>query len=597
MSQAMSGRRIRGVALAMPVALAVLAIASPAGAVAKKKHATGAKAPVTRIEIPVRSEAPSRKRVKESYVRLRSPLPADAGPRPAACDWISYLRFRDARGPRKATKADAVFVTMPGIFAGASMLDQFARNVVRVAAAHGRHVEVWTLDRRSNCAEDHTGVDAAARARDYRVALNYYYHGATVNGHKFAGFRSEQDASFLKAVGLGQTVRDEYTVITRGMPAKLRRKKVFCGGHSLGGPLTTAFADWDFDGNPATTADAGYNQCAGFFALDTRLNLATGGGGSGGGSSSVGVAQGLAAGSAGSPYVNAAPFTPETIQAVMPTAEAAFFEPQAESQVINLLPDDANFKVTFRTLYSRDPVNAATQMPSVRDFRTTNEVALASVFDDNAAPIVILRASLGTFAGGPVAQKSWPAPYGATNLPSGLVDGRNLMIPTAAKGPLYTWWHYDQFGKPGTPVQLDDSGKPFTSAASEISDIHQFARSVFQAPADFVEQYFPTRLLAEQSDAGGGDRSGDLANLRYDGIPKHPSFYADANHGIEDGAAAPPKGPGPSAWLKLPGYDHIDVATAAMRQNNGKPEAESAGLWTFASKVLGPRKHKKHKHH
>jgi hypothetical protein len=43
-------------------------------------------------------------------------------------------------------------------------------------------------------------------------------------------------------------------------------------------------------------------------------------------------------------------------------------------------------------------------------------------------------------------------------------------------------------------------------------------------------------------------------------------------------------------WVKLPGYDHIDVATAALKQNTGKHEAESAGLWKFARKIIGPRK-------
>src|SRR5207253_7715380 len=84
----------------------------------------------------------------------------------------------------------------------------------------------------------------------------------------------------------------------------------------------------------------------------------------------------------------------------------------------------------------RDAANAATQMPSIRDFRTTNEVTLGATFDDNSSPVTILRTSLGTFAGGPVAQKSWPAQYGQT-LPSGLIDGKHLMIPTAAHGPLY----------------------------------------------------------------------------------------------------------------------------------------------------------------
>jgi hypothetical protein len=35
---------------------------------------------------------------------------------------------------------------------------------------------------------------------------------------------------------------------------------------------------WDFDGNPATTADAGFEQCAGYFALDTTVSNNLGGG-------------------------------------------------------------------------------------------------------------------------------------------------------------------------------------------------------------------------------------------------------------------------------------------------------------------------------
>jgi hypothetical protein len=559
--------------------------AAGARAAAAPGAAAAPHGPWKSVETPVHSAADAGV-VNESYVSLRFRLPAADGPRPPACDWISYLRFRDAAGPTEPKNADAIFVTMPGIFAGASSLDIFARNVVRTARAHGRHVEVWTLDRRSNCLEDHYGVNQGKKRHDYRLALKYYYHGAAINGRRFGGFRSEQDAAFLKGVGLEQTVRDEYAVIRRGVPRRLRTKKVFCGGHSLGGPLTTAFAGWDFDGNPNTKSDAGYNQCAAFFSLDTRLDGTTSGG-SGGGSSSVGLADFFAQASKGSPYVNAPPFTPETIQAVPLAALPAFQEPPAETDYVKLLPNDSNFQASFRTLFSRNAANAATQMPSIRDFRTTNEVALAAIFDDNSTPVTILRASLGTFAGGPVAQKEWPAPYGGTT-PGGLIDGKHLMIPTAAHGPLYSWWSYDRFGKPRTPVQKDDSGQPFTNARSEVTSLHQFARSVFEAPADFAEQYFPLRLLADQQDAGNGDRSGSLQNLRYNGIPKHPQFYADAQHGIEEGAAPPPKGPG-NVWIKLPGYNHIDVASAALRQNNGKHEAESAALWKFAAAVLGPK--------
>ena len=569
------------------IAGAVCVLAAPAAEAAEK--------PPRKIEVPIKSLSADAGKVKSSYVSLYAPLPKDAGPRPPACDRIGYLRFRAADGPRKARNADAVFVTMPGIFAGAGSLDIFARNMVRTARKDGRHVEVWTLDRRSNCLEDHYGVDQGKKRRDYRLAMNYYYHGAAIDGRKFAGFRSPQDAQFLKAVGLDRTVRDEYIVINRGMRHWLRKKKVFCGGHSLGGPLTTAFAGWDFDHNPKSKRDAGYNQCAGFFALDTRLNGDTSGGDSGGGGGdgggSVGLADFFAQASAGSPYVNAPPFTPETIQAVPLTALAAFVEPRAESDVIDLLPNDANFQLTLRTLFSRNAQNAITQMPSIRDFRTTNEVALGATFDDNSSPVSILRASLGTYKGGAVAQKEWPAPYNQT-LAGGLIDGNHLMIPIEPKGPLYTWWSYTKFGKPGTPVQKDDSGQPFTSGLSEVTAIHQCARAIFEAPADFAEQYFPLRLLADQQDAAGGDRSGSLENYRYNGIPKRRQFYGDAAHGIEEGGDPPPAGPKGrrNMWVRLPGYDHIDVATAALRQRGGKHEVQSARLWEFARSIIGPRK-------
>jgi hypothetical protein len=543
--------------------------ASPAGA------ATGP----TRIETPVASSSPDAGQVEESYVQLYAPLPESDGAHPAGCDWIGYLRFRSAGGPAIGWQADAIFVTMPGIFAGASSLDQFARNVVRTAAERGRHVEVWTLDRRSNCLEDHRGVQVAARNHDPKLAFDYYYHGASADGQTFGGFVTHQQAQWLSGVGLQQTVQDEYTVITREVPSDLRTKKVFCGGHSLGGPLTTAFADWDFDGNPNTTSDAGYNQCAAFFALDTRLSLATGQQKNGGGSgpSSIGFAQAAAGSSKGSPYVDAPPFTPENIEAVPLTALIAYQQGGQETQIAQWFPDDANFEASYRLLFSRDAVDAVTQMPSWKDFRLTNEAALAGIFDDNSSPIVILRASLGTFDGGPVQEKSWPSPYGSSGA-GGLVDGMHLMTPETPHGPLYSWMNYDRVGLPGTPTQLDSHGQPFTTRGNEITDIHQFARSIFEAPADFAEQYFPTHLLEDTESAGNGDRSGDLQNLRYDGISKRPAFYADAETGIEQGAAPPPNGPAPQSWIKLPGYNHLDVGTAAWRQNNGQPEPESKGI-------------------
>ncbi len=40
----------------------------------------------------------------------------------------------------------------------------------------------------------------------------------------------------------------------------------------------------------------------------------------------------------------------------------------------------------------------------------------------------------------------------------------------------------------------------------------------------------------------------------------------------------------------LPGYNHLDVVTAARRQNDGRPEGSSRALSDFALKVIAARK-------
>src|SRR3954452_10108257 len=258
--------RIGRSAIALVVAAAApLALAGPAAAAPK---------PGTLVERPVASAAPGARLVKESFVRVYSPLPAADGAHPKRCDWIGYLRFRSADGPANPSKADAVFAIIPGFLGGAGSFDQVARNTIRDAAARGRHVEFWAIDRRSNCLEDSSGVRAAARARNPELAYDYYWGGRRVDGHRFAGWVSPQDAAWLGNVALEQTMRDWYTVLKTGIPnRKVRAHKVFCGGHSMGGPLTATFASWDFDGDPATKNDAGYRQCAGFVGLDTTLSV------------------------------------------------------------------------------------------------------------------------------------------------------------------------------------------------------------------------------------------------------------------------------------------------------------------------------------
>lgn len=245
-------------------------------------------------------------------------------------------------------------------------------------------------------------------------------------------------------------------------------------------------------------------------------------------------------------------------------------------------------------LFSRDAVNFATGVPSIRDFRLTNQTVLAGIFDDNSNPITILRTSLGTTDGGPVAQKNFPTP-GSFGLAGTLVNNRFLMIPAKPRGPLYRWRNYDRLDAPGAPVQRNDSGERYTSAESEMADIRQLGRNMFEAPADFSEQYFPTRILTDVGAAEGGDRSGSLKDLRYDGVAKRPAFLiqagdSDVNTGAEPKGGTseePPNDDPRSGVVSLAGYNHIDVVNAAWRQRGGRAERSSKRLVNFG---LGVRR-------
>ena len=451
-----------------------------------------------------------------------------------------------------------------------------ARNAVRSAARRGEYMELWALDRRANCLEDHTGINAAAHARDASVAYDYYWHGKPAGGRRFAGFRSPSEASFLREFGLERTVRDWYTVLVRELPSRrLRARKVICGGHSLGGPLTAAFAGWDFDGNPATTADAGYNQCAGLVGLDTTVDID----GSSGEPAGAAIISGYAAGAA--PFIDVPPLTPETIEVPSVFGVGAFFRPQ-RTDLLRKLPHSTNIDFSQRLLFSRNAANFVTGRPSIRDFTLTNEVSLAGIFDDNSAGLFFLRASLGFASGGPIVDKDFPTPSDGT-----------FAIPSEQRTPLYSWRHYDRMGG---RIPLNRDGEPFTSRESEVSNVTQFARTLFEAPADFTEQYFPTRILVDVEAADSGDRSGSLENLRYDGPAMRPLLLiqagdSESNLGGDDGP--PVRGQAPngrrfSRELILPGYNHLDVATAARAQNDGRPEPSSTALADFVYDVIPP---------
>jgi hypothetical protein len=554
--------------------LAVLLTAGVLTAVAPDTEAAGA-----RSETPVATTAPA-DGVSESVVRVKVPLPASFGARPAACDWLSYLRYRSSDGPAASADADRILVAQPGILEGAGAFDSVARNTVARAAEQGRHIEFWALDRRSNCLEDHTGIASG----DQHTAVDYYYRGREVDGRTFAGFVGNDRLGWMAKLGIEQTVRDEYDLLAAELPDQhLREQKVLCGGHSLGGVITGYFAAADFDGDPATTADAGYRQCAGYFALDTTVStsLADLSGsipddtnlpdiGLGYTAVQAGLDSGVLPRSLSAPVL----LNPETMTLLAIAGVGAVQNPGGESDLPGYLPSNTNIEATNRFLFSKDAATFLTGSPAVKDFRLTNAAVLGALMDDNSVPLAFLQSSVGFFDGGPVADKNFPVANGAAKQP-GLYGTQYKAIPEQPHGPLYTWRNYDRVGAADDPGYRSADGTPFTNAGEEVTDIGELARSLAEQPLDFTEQYFPTKLVTDLELATSPQVKQLLVHP--EGLKARPTLTVLAGDGLLAGRV--PSGLHP---VVADGYQHLDVLTAARVQNNGRPEPVSTNLARFA---------------
>ncbi|MFD8814671.1 hypothetical protein ACFV23_25060, partial [Streptomyces sp. NPDC059627] len=483
-------------------------------------------------------------------------------------------------GPPGPPDADRILVAQPGILEGAGAFDSVARDTVARAAAQGQHIEFWALDRRSDCLEDHTGIDSG----DEHTAVDYYYRGREVAGRTFAGFVGNDQQGWMAKLGIERTVRDEYDLLTAELPDQgLRRRKVLCGGHSLGGVITGYFAAADFDGDPATTADAGENQCAGYFALDTTIStsLADLSGsipddtdlpdvGLGYAAVQAGLDSGLLSRSLSAPVL----LNPETMTLLAIAGVGALQAPDTESDLPSYLPSDVDIEATNRFLFSKDTATFLTGSPAVKDFRLTGDAVLGALMDDDSVPLAFLQSSVGFFDGGPITDKNFPAANGSSQ-PTQLFGVEYKAIPAQPHGPLYTWRDYDRVGAADDPGYRSADGTPFTDASKEVTDIRELARSLAEQPLDFTEQYFPTKLVTDLELADSPQVKQLLVHP--EGLTADPTLTVLAGDGLLAGRI--PAGLHP---VVAAGYQHLDVLTAAPVQNNGLPEPVSTGLAAFA---------------
>ncbi|MCG8314486.1 MAG: hypothetical protein MI976_14860 [Pseudomonadales bacterium] len=541
-------------------------------------------------------------------------LPAtEAAPEgaPDACNNLNILRIKSKFGPQDAEQADAVFLMVPGVLEGANAFEFMGRQMVYMAQQEqGRFIEVWGMDRRSNCLEDLTGVQLAEQTDDIELGINqvidYYYEKKPLEGKTFTGFLRSRQLPFLSEFGMRQTTLDIKAIIDHMMPTPgVSKNKLFLGGHSLGGIHTSLFLAWDFDGDPTTEEDAGYNLVAAAFGLDTQLTPVIDGLYFGTAAIPAEVMTHLdvtmtaadASSSENDPERNTYErqlallrqgtiprnvdipgiFTPEILALPEFIALAAAKAPDTDSRLIDRVPKSLALQTITRFLHSRYLPNIF-RKPLLKDFNYTNEALVGLFFDDDFEPLGFLQTGLGFVDGGPVVRKwkildtlkiipgvdvALQQLFGVTQLYIASNAGPNRF--QFGKGPLYGWAHRDEIGDLDDPDFMDVSGtKRFTYLENEPVDMDDFVRALYVGETNLTEWYFPVRIMLDSFIASkpfAPDFGIDV--LHPTGVENIDSIVFTANQGVKpinNGNAIIRN----QTLIDLPGYTHLDPMFEAV---------------------------------
>lgn len=511
-------------------------------------------------------------------VAIYSPAPRENGTPPEGCDYIRFLRFKLRSMPQDAALADAALLMIPGVIEGANGFEHIARQMIYIAKTqYSKNFEVWAFDRRNNCLEDTTGIDAAAQAatpaQSERIFIDYYYKGVPIGGKVFQGFLKSEDVPYVSEFGLKLDTEDIFTIITTMIPDPVtRRKKVFVGGHSLGGMHTSMFAGWDLDGDPATPEDAGYRNCAGIFALDSTLTPATGfdfGDLIPGATGDVTRAEYERSISRirSNETIRIIPGLDGEVGALMEAVGyLAHTAPDAENTSVKNVPYSENVEFLNRLFHSRTTARFLTGADNIRKFRYTNEALLGVLFDDDYAPAGMIQVSMGFLNGGAVVEKDFPLSEGLEDLPNmwelitSFTGDAQLYIAAESgrRGPLYTWANFDEIGTAADPeYRSTDGSLTYTTITDEVSDIQDFARALYIGPSNLIEWYFSTRRLVDIVAAGKPFNQEYGLNFIYPiQVTLMPQIEFPAGDSMMH--LSDPKYP------PMPGYNHMDPMFAAV---------------------------------
>jgi hypothetical protein len=184
-------------------------------------------------------------------------------PLAGAADQVEWLRGYPAPGtPPRYNKvgilklgpdtARNILIFVPGTSAGSAYIAPFARTLLHKTESW----QVWSVERRENLLEDQSVADQAKQGAATPRQLFDYYLGwindPSITDH-FQLIPSSQ-VEFAKRWGMRTEVGDLRKVV---LAAEHRARHVVMMGHSLGGSITTAYATWDFDGQPGVKGLSG----------------------------------------------------------------------------------------------------------------------------------------------------------------------------------------------------------------------------------------------------------------------------------------------------------------------------------------------------
>jgi pimeloyl-ACP methyl ester carboxylesterase len=164
---------------------------------------------------------------------------------PARYDRVGVLKV----GPAHAKN---VLVLEPGTSAGSAYFVPLARWIV----SKEKGWQVWAVERRENLLEDQSVLNLAKEHKATATEVYDYYLGYLVDSsitHHFVPVPNTS-AEFAKQWGMKVAVGDLHRVIAA---AHKLGGKVVLGGHSLGGDVVTAYATWDFGGQPGADGLSG----------------------------------------------------------------------------------------------------------------------------------------------------------------------------------------------------------------------------------------------------------------------------------------------------------------------------------------------------